>query len=84
MNAMLDKGDGRPVVSVTDARVSFGAVKALDGVTLEIGALPQEGRDFVRPQLFDVMVMDEATQCDIASALPAFQRAQPARQVDAR
>ncbi len=24
--------------------------------------------------LFDVMVMDEATQCDIASALPAFQR----------
>ena len=35
---MLDKGDGRPVVSVTDARVSFGAVKALDGVTLEIGA----------------------------------------------
>ncbi|MGG2396480.1 DEAD/DEAH box helicase [Pseudomonas sp. SH1-B] len=25
-------------------------------------------------QLFDVMVMDEATQCDIASALPAFQR----------
>ncbi|MFN7125687.1 MAG: ATP-binding cassette domain-containing protein, partial [Allorhizobium sp.] len=38
MNAMVDKGDGRPVVSVTDARVSFGAVKALDGVTLEIGA----------------------------------------------
>ena len=35
---MLDRGDGRPVVSVTDARVSFGAVKALDGVTLEIGA----------------------------------------------
>ena len=28
----------------------------------------------LRPQLFDVMVMDEATQCDIASALPAFQR----------
>lgn len=26
------------------------------------------------PELFDVMVMDEATQCDIASALPAFQR----------
>jgi ribose transport system ATP-binding protein len=38
MNAMLDKGDGRPVVSVTDARVRFGAVKALDGVTLEIGS----------------------------------------------
>src|SRR5690606_39557550 len=28
----------------------------------------------LRPELFDVMVMDEATQCDIASALPAFQR----------
>ena len=28
----------------------------------------------LRAQLFDVMVMDEATQCDIASALPAFQR----------
>ncbi|MCZ8178051.1 MAG: sugar ABC transporter ATP-binding protein [Rhizobium sp.] len=38
MNAMLDKGDGRPVVSVSDVRVSFGAVKALDGVTLEISA----------------------------------------------
>ena len=28
----------------------------------------------LRAELFDVMVMDEATQCDIASALPAFQR----------
>ncbi|KAB0546843.1 AAA family ATPase [Pseudomonas argentinensis] len=28
----------------------------------------------LKPGLFDVMVMDEATQCDIASALPAFQR----------
>jgi len=28
----------------------------------------------LRASLFDVMVMDEATQCDIASALPAFQR----------
>ncbi|UQY36745.1 AAA family ATPase [Pseudomonas fulva] len=28
----------------------------------------------LRAGLFDVMVMDEATQCDIASALPAFQR----------
>ena len=28
----------------------------------------------LRTGLFDVMVMDEATQCDIASALPAFQR----------
>nr|WP_302054888.1 AAA domain-containing protein [Pseudomonas sp. KHPS1] len=28
----------------------------------------------LRPELFDVMVMDEATQCDISSALPAFQR----------
>jgi ribose transport system ATP-binding protein len=38
MNAMLDPGGGRTVVSVADARVSFGAVKALDGVTLEISA----------------------------------------------
>ena len=28
----------------------------------------------LRPELFDVMLMDEASQCDIASALPAFQR----------
>lgn len=28
----------------------------------------------LRAELFDLMVMDEATQCDIASALPAFQR----------
>ncbi|NBB49552.1 ATP-binding cassette domain-containing protein [Rhizobium sp. CRIBSB] len=38
MNAMLDPSGGRAVVSVTDARVRFGAVKALDGVTLDIGA----------------------------------------------
>lgn len=28
----------------------------------------------LRPALFDVLLMDEASQCDIASALPAFQR----------
>ncbi|PTU75840.1 DEAD/DEAH box helicase [Pseudomonas mangrovi] len=28
----------------------------------------------LRAELFDVMLMDEASQCDIASALPAFQR----------
>ncbi|MBF8161744.1 ATP-binding protein [Pseudomonas mendocina] len=28
----------------------------------------------LRPELFDIMLMDEASQCDIASALPAFQR----------
>lgn len=33
---MMMNSESPPVVSVTDARVSFGAVKALDGVTLSI------------------------------------------------
>ena len=30
------------------------------------------------PELFDLVIIDEATQCDIASAIPAFQRAKRA------
>lgn len=31
-----------------------------------------------RPELFDLVIVDEATQCDVASALPAIQRAKRA------